>query len=128
MKKILVVDDDVNTTLLMESVVSKAGYEIHAINNSAQTVSEAINIRPDLIILDLMMPGTNGIETCQALQANSGTKHIPIIIFSAVGDINSKVEAFNAGAKDFITKPVHLEELKSRMRTWVNHKNGHGKE
>jgi len=121
MPKILIVDDDVNTTWLMDSVFTKVGYEIHAVNDSSMAVPEALTAKPDLIILDLMMPGLNGIGTCKALQANSDTKKIPILIFSAVGDVSSKVEAFDAGAKDFITKPVHIEELKSRIKTWLIH-------
>jgi DNA-binding response OmpR family regulator len=124
MKKLLVIDDDVNTTWLLDNLFSKAGYEIHALNNSEMAVNTALEVNPDLILLDLMMPGIDGIETCKALQADPNTQKTPILIFSAVGDIKSKVEAFNAGARDFITKPVHIEELKSRIRTWLNHDSG----
>ncbi len=119
MAKILIIDDDVNTTWLMDNAFSKAGYEIHAINNSARAVQEAIASQPDLIIVDLMMPDIDGIATCKALQAEPQTQKIPILVFSAVGDVHRKVEAFQAGAKDFITKPVHIEELKSRINTWL---------
>jgi DNA-binding response OmpR family regulator len=122
MTKILVIDDDVNTTWLMDNIFSKVGYEIHSVNNSNFALPEALTVKPDLIILDLIMPGVDGIKTCQALQTNPDTKSIPILMFSAVGDVSSKVEAFNAGARDFITKPVHVEELKSRIRNWLNHK------
>ena len=122
MPKIMIIDDDVNTTGLMDNVFSKVGYKIHSLNNSSLAVMEALTVRPDLIILDLVMPGMDGIQTCQALQTNANTRNIPVLIFSAVGDINCKVEAFEAGARDFITKPVHVEELKSRIRTWLNHK------
>jgi DNA-binding response OmpR family regulator len=119
MSRILVVDDDVNTTWLMENVFSKAGYEIHTVNNSEMAVAMALSTNPDLILLDLMMPGIDGIGICKALQAEPFTKNIPILVFSAVGDINSKLEAFSAGAKDYISKPVHIEELKSRIRIWL---------
>lgn len=119
MNKILVVDDDVNTTWLMENVFSKAGYEIHTVNHSEMAVAEALNTNPDLILLDLMMPGIDGIGVCKALQSEPRTQKIPVLVFSAAGDINSKLEAFNAGAKDYISKPVHIEELKSRIRTWL---------
>jgi DNA-binding response OmpR family regulator len=122
MPKIMIIDDDVNTTGLMDNVFSKVGYKIHSLNNSSLAVTEALTVRPDLIILDLVMPGMDGIQTCQALQTNANTRNIPVLIFSAVGDINCKVDAFEAGARDFITKPVHVEELKSRIRTWLNHK------
>ena len=121
MAKILVIDDDINTTWLIDNVFSKEGYEIHTVNTSVTALSEALIIQPDLILLDLMMPEIDGIGTCKTLQAHPKLKDVPILVFSASGDINSKVAAFKAGAKDFITKPVHVEELKSRIRTWINH-------
>ena len=120
MPKILIIDDDISTTLLIDNIFSKEGYEIRTVNISTNTIPEALLFRPDLIILDLMMPDTDGIETCKALKANSELRKTPILMFSAMGDVKRKVEAFNAGARDFITKPVHVEELKSRIKTWVN--------
>lgn len=125
MAKILVIDDDVNTTWLIENVFSKEGYEVFSVNISAMAETEALQVEPDLILLDLMMPDIDGIETCKILQANNELRNIPILVFSSVGDIESKVEAFNAGARDFITKPVHINELKSRVKTWVNQREGH---
>jgi len=120
MAKILIIDDDINTTWLIDNIFSKEGYEIHTVNISTNAISEALVFRPDLILLDLMMPETDGIGICKVIKANPELKNIPILMFSAVGDVKRKVEAFNAGVKDFITKPVHVEELKSRIKTWVN--------
>jgi len=120
MPKILIIDDDVNTTSLIDNIFSKAGYEICTVNISTNAITEALLFKPDLILLDLMMPDTDGIGTCKALKANPELSHVPVLMFSAVGDVKKKVEAFNAGVKDFITKPVHVEELKSRIKTWVN--------
>ena len=125
MPKILVIDDDVNTTHMLGNVFSKEGYEIHEVNNSEEALSEALRAKPDLILLDLMMPGIDGIGTCKILQANPELREVPILLLSAAGDIKNKVEAFNAGARDFITKPVHLEELKSRIKVWVNYRESH---
>lgn len=125
MTKILVIDDDVNTTRLIDHVLSKEGYEIHVVNNSEESLSEALRAKPDLILLDLMMPGIDGIGTCKMLQAQPELREIPILLLSAAGDIKNKVEAFDAGARDFITKPVHFEELKSRIKVWVNHRESH---
>jgi len=127
-KKILVIDDDVNTTRLIDIVFSREGYEIHAVNNSEESLPEALRAKPDLILLDLMMPGIDGIKTCKILQAHPDLKEVPILLFSSAGDIKSKVEAFNAGARDFITKPVHFEELKSRVKVWVNYRESHRKQ
>jgi DNA-binding response OmpR family regulator len=127
-KKILVIDDDINTTRLIDIVFSREGYEIHAVNNSEESLPEALRAKPDLILLDLMMPGVDGIKTCKILQAHPDLQEIPILLFSSAGDIKSKVEAFNAGARDFITKPVHFEELKSRVKVWVNYRESHRKQ
>lgn len=117
--KILIIDDDVNTTVLMDNVFTKDGFEVHSVNNSSNALSAALSTHPDLILLDLLMPQVDGIETCKTLSSHPDLNHTPILFFSAVGDVSSKVEAFSAGARDFITKPIHLEELKSRVRVWV---------
>lgn len=122
MPKILIIDDDANTTWLFDNTFSKEGYKIHSVNIGANALPEALDFNPDLILLDLMMPDMDGIEVCKSLQSNSELRKIPILIFSAVGEVKSKVAAFDAGARDFITKPVHIDELKSRVKNWVNHK------
>ena len=121
MAKILIIDDDINTTWLLEKLFSQEGYEVISNNNSVNALSTALSTKPDLILLDLTMPEIDGIETCKILRSHPELIHIPILVLSAVGDIKSKVAAFNAGAGDFITKPVHIEELKSRIKMWISH-------
>jgi len=121
MAKILVVDDDVNTTQLINNIFTKEGYEIHPVNLSTNALTEALSVKPDLILLDLMMPDMDGIATLNILKSNPDLAGVPVLVFSASGNIESKVAAFNAGARDFISKPVHLEELKSRVKNWLNH-------
>jgi two-component system cell cycle response regulator len=82
------------------------GHKSVSVHNSMNAVEVANSTTPDLILLDIMMPGINGIELCKIFQSTSKLKHIPIIIVSALDDIGSKKDAFNAGAKDFLTKPV----------------------
>src|SRR5690349_4030409 len=122
MGRILVVDDDQGTTKLLEFILSKEGYDVVSINNSCDTLTTALMCEPSLILLDLLMPSPDGFEVCRNVREKSQFAHIPIIFFTSVGDINFKVEAFEAGARDFITKPVHVEELKSRIRTWLNYR------
>lgn len=122
MGKILIVDDDQGTTKLLEFILSKEGYDVVSINNSCDTLTTALMCEPSLILLDLLMPSPDGFEVCRNVREKSQFAHIPIIFFTSVGDINFKVEAFEAGARDFITKPVHVEELKSRIRTWLNYR------
>jgi DNA-binding response OmpR family regulator len=124
--KILIIDDDVNTTVLMDNVFTKDGFEVTSVNNSSNALSAALSTHPDLILLDLLMPHVDGIETCKTLSSHPELNRTPILFFSAVGDVSAKVEAFNAGARDFISKPIHLEELKSRVRVWVEKRSHKG--
>jgi CheY-like chemotaxis protein len=106
MAKILIIDDDVQTTKLLEGIVTFNGHEAVSVNNSMNAVEVAHSTAPDLILLDIMMPGINGIELCKIFHSTTELKHIPIVIVSALNDVGSKKDAFNAGAKDFLTKPI----------------------
>ena len=106
MAKILIIDDDVQTTKLLEGMVTLNGHRATSVNNSNSAVEVAHAVSPDIILLDIMMPGISGIDLCKIFQATSELKHIPIIIVSALDDIGSKKDAFAAGARDFLTKPV----------------------
>ena len=122
MGKILVVDDDQSTTKLLELILSKEGYDVVAVNNSCDTLTTAMTYDPNLILLDLVMPSIDGFEICRNVREKSQFAHTPIVFFTSVGDVEKKVAAFGLGASDYIVKPVHVEELKSRIRTWLNHK------
>jgi DNA-binding response OmpR family regulator len=115
MAKILIIDDDIQTTKLLESIVALSGHKASSLNNSMSAVEVANSTTPDLILLDIMMPGINGIELCKIFQSTTDLRHIPIIIVSALNDIGSKKDAFNAGAKDFLTKPVHPKDLTNKI-------------
>lgn len=119
MAKILIVDDDIETTNLLKTIVIRKGHQPTSVNNSMSAVEVANSIFPDLILLDIMMPGINGIQLCKIFQSTPDLKHIPIIIVSAVNDIGSKKDAFNAGAKDFLTKPVRADDLTQKIETLV---------
>ena len=115
MAKILIIDDDVQTTKLLESIVALKGHETVSVHNSMNAVEVANTITPDLILLDIMMPGISGIELCKIFHSTSDLKDIPVIIVSALDDIGSKKDAFNAGAKDFLTKPVLPKDLLNKI-------------
>jgi DNA-binding response OmpR family regulator len=115
MSKVMIIDDDMETTKLLESLLKINGHEPSAINNSVNALEMANSILPDLILLDIMMPGINGIQLCKMFQSTQNLKHIPIVIVSALNDIGSKKDAFNAGAKDFITKPFLPKDLAKRI-------------
>jgi CheY-like chemotaxis protein len=123
MAKILIIDDDIDTTNLLESMVKIKGHQPISVNNSMSAVEAANSTNPDLILLDIMMPGINGIQLCKMFQSIPELKHIPIIIVSALNDIGSKKDAFNAGAKDFITKPLRPAELNQKIMSWTEQTN-----
>lgn len=114
--KILVVDDDIDSLKLIGLMLQRQGYEVIAANAGYQALAKAQNERPDLIILDVMMPDMNGYEVCRRLRANPETNPIPIIMFSAKNLIDDKVAGFEAGADDYLTKPTHPDELAARVR------------
>jgi pilus assembly protein CpaE len=115
-EKILVVDDDLDSLKLIGLMLQRQGYEVSAANAGHQAIAKATAEKPDLIILDVMMPDMNGYEVCRRLRANTETKPIPIIMFTAKTLIDDKVAGFEAGADDYLTKPTHPAELASRVR------------
>ena len=115
MAKILIVDDDVQTTKLLESMLKLQGHQPTSVISSVNAVEVAKDTNPDLILLDIMMPGISGIELCLIFQSTPGLEHVPIIIVSALDDMGSKKDALSAGAKDFITKPVLPNVLANKI-------------
>ncbi|MBX3066303.1 MAG: response regulator [Anaerolineae bacterium] len=115
-EKILVVDDEIDSLKLIGLMLQRQGYEITAANSGAQALAKAGGERPDLIILDVMMPDMDGYEVCKRLRTNPTTQGIPIIMFTAKSLVDDKVAGFEAGADDYLTKPTHPAELASRVR------------
>jgi DNA-binding response OmpR family regulator len=119
MRKILLVDDELAITELLESLLSKDGYQLLSVNDSQETLSVASVFSPDLILLDLMMPVVNGIDICKALRADPKFAKTPILFFTALSDIDNKVAAYEAGATDFISKPFHPVELQLKIKALI---------
>ena len=115
-EKILIVDDDIDSLKLIGLMLQRQGYEVQAASAGSQALAKAEAERPDLIILDVMMPDMNGLEVCRRLRANPKTTKIPIIMFTAKTLIDDKVKGFEAGADDYLTKPTHPAELASRIK------------
>ena len=119
MVKILVVDDDIHATTLFKTILTAKGYEAIIVNDSATAVQEANTTNPELIILDLMMPEPNGFEVCKMLRAGPKFSRTPIVIFTAMGDNESKKTALEIGADEFLTKPFRVEELMHKIQTLI---------
>lgn len=116
-KKILIIDDDLESLKLIGLMLERRGYEIIAAQSGAQALEKAQSGKSDLVILDVMMPDMDGYEVCRRLRANPATASLPIIMFTAKTQVGDKVAGFQAGADDYMTKPVHPEELASRVET-----------
>ncbi len=115
-QKILVVDDDLDSVKLIGIMLQRQGYEIVAAQSGAQALVKAETENPDLVILDIMMPDMDGYEVCRRLRTNPATDSLPIIMFTAKTLVGDKVAGFQAGADDYLTKPVHPAELASRVK------------
>ena len=111
MKKILIVDDDVQITILLKRFLTAEGYEVTGINQSSEAVGVANSIHPDLVILDLMMPDPDGFMLCRMLRADPSFIKTPILIVSALDDSDSRALAFSARATDYLSKPINLDKL-----------------
>jgi DNA-binding response OmpR family regulator len=120
MPKIIVVDDDKTSTALFEQVLLMNKYEVVTLNESARTVDTASKVKPDLIILDLMMPEPDGFKVCRMLRANPLFRRTPIIIVTALNDLDSKLVAMGAGASDYLVKPFHIDQLFSMIERQLN--------
>ena len=116
-EKILIVDDDRDSLKLIGLMLQRRGYQISVAQNGSQALSKTESERPDLIILDVMMPDIDGYEVCRRLRMGPQTAHIPIIMFTAKTQVTDKVAGFQAGADDYLTKPVHPAELASRVES-----------
>lgn len=117
--KILIVDDVPANIKLLSEILKDEGYKIRPVTSGNQAIQIAESIIPDLILLDIMMPDLNGIETCKLLKANPKLSDIPVIFISALNETENIVEALEAGGVDYITKPFKGLEVKARVNTQI---------
>lgn len=115
--KILAVDDTLASLKLLSDILRDEGYDVRSAISGELALKSAINNPPELVLLDIRMPQMDGFEVCRQLKAHPKTANVPVIFVSAVLDTGEKVEGFNIGAVDFVTKPFQREELLARVRT-----------
>lgn len=113
--KILLVDDDLQSLKLVGLMLQRRGYVIMAARGGVQGLAKAESDAPDLILLDVMMPDLDGLEVCRRLRSQPSTSQIPIIMFTAKSDVGDKVDGFQSGADDYLTKPIHPNDLATRV-------------
>ncbi|MFC2116473.1 PleD family two-component system response regulator [Bacteroidota bacterium] len=120
MKKILIVDDSNTNIVLLEAILDSRGYQIQTAFNVAEAYNMLEKDRPELILLDLLMPKISGYEFLDQLKQNEETRDIPVIIVSAVSDAMNIQKTFDLGALDYIEKPVDIKALLNKVEKTLN--------
>lgn len=119
---ILTVDDTPANIRLLTHHLEKQGYRVLTAEDGFEGFKAAIEFKPDLILLDIMMPGTDGYEVCELLKAEEATREIPVMFLTAKTDVEDKVRGFELGAVDYITKPFNLVEISARVQNQLEMK------
>lgn len=115
-EKILVVDDDLDTLRMVGLMLERQGYQIVAASGGRQALTLANSEKPDLVLLDIMMPDLDGLQVAKQLRGNPATQDIPIIMFTAKSQLENKLEGFDAGADAYLTKPTQPRELIAQVK------------
>jgi CheY-like chemotaxis protein len=113
---VLVIDDDQTIRMLLGIVIKQLGYSALEVSSGAEGITAAIASQPDLILLDVMMPGMDGFETCRALRADPRTDSIPVMMLTGLDDDGAVQQALDAGANYFVNKPINLALVSGRIR------------
>lgn len=119
-KRVLLVDDSRAALMMEQMILASGGYEICTAQNGEEAVTVAARERPDLIVLDLVMPKKDGIAACAELRRQEVTRDVPIIIVTTKGNEESMEAAFRAGCTDFVTKPIDHWELSTKVRACLD--------
>jgi len=114
-KKILVVDDEPDVTELVSLRLRKEGYDVEVINNPLLIMGKAAEFRPDLFILDIMMPELDGVKICRMIRADKNLAEVPIVFLTARGATDDRIKGLESGADDYISKPFDAKELILRV-------------
>ena len=121
-ERILVIDDDEAITTALRRALSFEGYAVQTAPNGEEGLARARDANPDLVILDVLMPGLDGFETCRRVKADPAIAHIPVVIVTALDDVDDLVKGFEAGADDFLIRPINGLELLARVRSQLQRK------
>ena len=115
-RKILIVDDSPTERHVLNDMLTKAGYEVVASDNGEDAIHKSKQLKPDLILMDVVMPGLNGFQATRAITREEKTKHIPVIICTTKDQETDKIWGLRQGAKDYVTKPVNEGELIEKIK------------
>ena len=115
-KRILVVDDSATERHMLKDLLTKAGYDVLASENGEDAIVKARKVKPDLILMDVVMPGLNGFQATRAITREEKTKHIPVIICTTKDQETDKIWGLRQGAKDYVTKPLSEADLIEKIK------------
>jgi len=117
--KILLVDDEPAPRSGLEILLRREGFEVRAAADGASALAQCAEFRPDLVLLDIMMPGLSGIEVCRRIKAAPDTRLTPVVLITGLTATSDRIQGINAGADDFLSKPIDYNELLARTRSLI---------
>ena len=113
--RILLIDDETDILEFVKYNLERDGYEVYTAQNGAEGLETALKIKPHLILLDMLMPVLDGIDTCRAIRSAPSLKNVMVVFLSAVGSEETQLQSYGVGADDFINKPIKMNILRSRV-------------
>lgn len=116
-KKILVVDDSATILMMVRMVLGKDRYQLVMAGNGEEALEKAVVERPDLVLMDVVMPKMNGLDACRAMRGRPETRSIPIILVTTRGEAESVERGYESGCTDYVTKPINGLELLSKVQS-----------
>jgi CheY-like chemotaxis protein len=119
-KRILVVDDSKTSIMMTTTLLQRESYEVLVADNGENGVAVALSQKPDLIVMDIVMPKMDGLEACRHLRQIETTRDIPIIVVTTRGEDGFRVAGYDSGCDDYITKPINAVEFMSKVKRYLN--------
>jgi putative two-component system response regulator len=116
-ERILIVDDESTARAALELLLRREGFDVRSATNGESALSECASFRPDLILLDILMPGMDGFEVCRRIKATPETRLTPVVLITGLSATEDRIKGINAGADDFLCKPIDINELLARSRS-----------
>ena len=117
--KILLVDDESASRAALETLLRREGFEVHDASGGAAALAECASFRPDLVLLDVLMPGMSGFEVCKRIKAAPETRLTPVVLITGLSATEDRIKGINVGADDFLSKPIDFNELLARTRSLI---------
>ncbi|MCA9971590.1 MAG: response regulator, partial [Anaerolineales bacterium] len=118
--RILLIDDDPDVQRMIGLILHRAGYEVFKADNGVEGLEKIDALKPDLVILDVMMPLVSGLNVCRRIRSQPHTRHLPVLMLSAMAGADDFVKGFDVGADNYATKPINAKELVARVRALLN--------